>query len=71
MGTRQDSEAEAIALLERIQQYWREQGYEVTGYVKPAGFSPRLRSTVYEIETDLLNGVPRRKARGQQDTRQR
>jgi len=71
MGTRQDSEAEAIALLERIQRYWREQGYEVTGYVKPAGFSPRLRLTVYEIETDLVNGVPRRKAPRQQDTRQR
>jgi len=63
MSAKFQTEAEAIALLERIKVYWRERGYGVSGYIKSAGFSPRLRSTVYEIETNLVNGAPPEDAR--------
>lgn len=53
---------EASELLDRIVAYWMERGYVVSGLVIEAGYSPRLRSTVYEIKTDLVNGVPSRKA---------
>lgn len=58
MAAKFTTETEALELLERIKAYWRERGYDVTGYVRPAGYSSRLRSTVYEIETNLVNGVP-------------
>ncbi|MEM1105674.1 MAG: phosphoglycolate phosphatase [Pseudomonadota bacterium] len=60
MALKSDTEADAPALLEKIKTYWKARGYDVTGYVKPVGFSPRLRSTVYEIETDMVNGAPRK-----------
>jgi len=53
---------DARALLERIQTYWANRGYKVEGMVESAGYSPRLRSTVYEVKTDLVNGFPYRKA---------
>lgn len=52
----------ASELLERIRTYWAEQGYDVTGIVVEAEYSARLRSTVYEIQTDLVNGHPVREA---------
>lgn len=53
---------QASELLERIKAYWADRGYDVSGAIVEAGYSPRLRSTVYEIKTDLVNGVPSRKA---------
>lgn len=63
MAAKFTTESEALTLLERIKAYWLERGYEVTGYVKPVGYSSRLRSTVYEIETNLVNGAPPESAR--------
>lgn len=54
--------AKASELLERIQTFWADRGYLVTGRIVEAGYSERLRSTVYEIETDLLNGRPVKRA---------
>ncbi|MEL6661607.1 MAG: hypothetical protein AAFO57_06855 [Pseudomonadota bacterium] len=56
---REQTRAEAEAILNRIKSYWAAQGYEVEGAVFPAGYSERLRSTVYEVSTDLVNGMPR------------
>lgn len=58
-----ETENGARALLERIQKYWADRGYEVEGRVAPAGYSERLRSTVYEVHTDLVNGLPKEKQR--------
>ncbi|MEM1146481.1 MAG: phosphoglycolate phosphatase [Pseudomonadota bacterium] len=52
---------QAQALLCRIQDYWAERGYKVEGTIKNAGYSDRLRSTVFELETNLVAGVPRSK----------
>lgn len=53
---------EASELLERLQAFWAERGYNVNGMVVEGGYSERLRSTVYEIKTDMVNGHPVRKA---------
>ncbi len=53
---------QASELLERIKAYWADKGYEVSGAIVEAGYSARLRSTVYEVQTDLVNGLPSRKA---------
>lgn len=51
----------ARVLLEKIQAYWAGKGYDVHGQVFEAGYSERLRSTVYEVRTDLVNGMPQRR----------
>ena len=58
---RDDTEEAARALLEQICSYWAARGYTVNGCVTPAGYCPRLRSTVYEVHTDLVNGQPRQR----------
>ena len=58
MMQRMDTEREAQWLLSRIQCYWAERGHEVSGYVARGEYSPRLRSTVFEVRTNLIDGVP-------------
>lgn len=58
---KEQTQIEAQEILERIQTFWAQKGYQVHGAVRPAGYSPRLRSTVYEVCTDLVNGMPRAK----------
>ncbi|MDG1825098.1 MAG: phosphoglycolate phosphatase [Henriciella sp.] len=53
-----ETESAARAILQRIQAYWAERGYTVQGQVYASGYSERLRSTVYEVRTDLVNGMP-------------
>ena len=53
-----ETKEQAETLLERVQSYWAQQGYEVKGMVVPKGYSPRLRSTVYEVVTDMVGGLP-------------
>lgn len=57
---KEQTQTQAQEILERIQSYWAQKGFQVQGAVHPAGYSPRLRSTVYEVTTDLVNGLPRR-----------
>lgn len=56
-----ETKQRATALLEQIQSYWASKGYMVQGEIMPAGYSERLRSTVYEVHTDLRNGLPRQR----------
>lgn len=53
---------QASELLDRIKAFWADKGYQVSGLVVEAGYSDRLRSTIYEIRTDLVNGHPVKKA---------
>ena len=54
-----DSQAKALEILEKVRAYWAERGYEVNGTVEPRGYNARLRSTVYEIVTDMTGGLPK------------
>ncbi len=58
-----ETQSQARALLEKIQSYWAAQGYTIQGTVVEGEYSPRLRSTVYEVHTDLVAGLPRDFAR--------
>lgn len=49
---------QAAALLDKIQMYWASKGFRVQGTIFEAGYNERLRSTVYEVHTDLRNGMP-------------
>ena len=58
-----ETQTQAQALLEKIQAYWADRGYEVQGSVVEGEYNPRLRSTVYEVFTDLVAGLPKDYAR--------
>ncbi|MEM9423054.1 MAG: hypothetical protein AAF986_11265 [Pseudomonadota bacterium] len=53
-----ESEKAARDLLERIKLYWLDRGFEIDGSIKNAGYNNRLRSTVFEVETNLVAGRP-------------
>lgn len=54
-----DSKAKALEILEKVRSYWMARGYDVNGTVEPRGYDPRLRSTVYEVVTDMKGGLPK------------
>lgn len=53
-----ETKEKAQEILAQIQAYWAERGYDVQGTIKADGYSPRLRSTVYEVVTDMVAGLP-------------
>ncbi|MEL6723732.1 MAG: hypothetical protein AAFZ74_00865 [Pseudomonadota bacterium] len=55
---RTDSKEAALELLNRIKAYWLDRGFKVEGTIKNAGYSDRLRSTVFEVETNIISGIP-------------
>jgi len=58
-----ETEEAARDLLHRIKAYWFDRGFEIEGSVKNAGYSDRLRSTVFELETNLVAGRPPKEKR--------
>ena len=59
MGEMFDSKEKALEILKQVQAYWAERGYQVQGTIEARGYNPRLRSTVYEIVTDMIGGLPK------------
>lgn len=55
---KKDSKEAALELLDRIKAYWLARGFTVEGSIKNAGYSDRLRSTVFEVETNIIAGLP-------------
>ncbi len=51
----------AIALMEKIDAYWRERGYEVKFDLQNVGFHPAIRESRYDLRTDMVDGFPIRK----------
>ena len=52
----------ARRLKERIEQYWSERGYEVNIDLVDAGFVPAMRSARTDVRSNMVNGVPQRRA---------
>jgi hypothetical protein len=52
----------AQRLKQRIQEYWRERGYEVEINLVEAPFVAAMRSGRTDVRSDLKNGIPRRRA---------
>ena len=55
---RNQTEQAANELLSSIQEYWEKRGFVVQGDIVPAGYSDRLRATVFEVRTDMVGGRP-------------
>ncbi len=51
--------AGALILKERIEAYWRERGKHVQITTHSAGFHMAIRSSRYDLRSDLINGCPR------------
>ncbi len=51
----------ASDLKERIEDYWRGQGYEVDVKLVDAGFQAAMRSARTDVRSDMVNGLPIRR----------
>lgn len=49
----------AMAQANRIRDYWAERGYKVQVRVINRGFSHQMRGVRYDIESDLICGLPK------------
>jgi hypothetical protein len=52
----------ARRLKQRIEEYWRERGYAVDVKLIEAGFVAAMRSARTDVRSDMVNGLPSRKA---------
>ena len=50
----------ARRLKQRIEDYWRERGYDVEIRLVDAAFMPAMRSARTDVRSDMVNGLPRR-----------
>lgn len=51
----------AKRLKQRIEEYWRERGYNVDVKLVEAGFVPAMRSARTDVRSDMVNGMPSRR----------
>lgn len=56
----------ADALKTRIEAYWRERGFDVQVMLVEGSFTPQLRACRVDVRSDLVNGLPRMRARTNQ-----
>lgn len=59
----------ASLLKAKIENYWRERGQDVTVSILGMGFHPVVRSTRFDIRSDLINGAPRKRVRRLDDNK--
>lgn len=45
----------------KIQEYWRDRGYDVSVDLIEEGFVPAMRSGRTDVRSDMVNGLPRRR----------
>lgn len=57
----------ADRLKKRILEYWQERGYAVDVRLVDAGFMPAMRSARCDVRSDMVNGMPRRIERKNDD----
>ncbi|MBL8550244.1 MAG: hypothetical protein JNJ73_09675 [Hyphomonadaceae bacterium] len=50
----------ARRLKQRIEEYWRERGYEVDVKLVDASFVAAMRSARTDVRSDMINGLPTR-----------
>lgn len=52
----------ARRLKQRIEEYWRERGFTVDVKLIEAGFVAAMRSARTDVRSDMVNGMPTKKA---------
>lgn len=50
----------ARRIKQKIEEYWRDRGYDVVVKLVDAGFMPAMRSARTDVRSDMVNGMPRR-----------
>lgn len=55
------SQRGAERLKEKLEAYWRERGYDVAVVLREATFHASVRSTRFDLRSDMINGYPRRR----------
>jgi hypothetical protein len=50
----------ARKLKQKIEDYWRERGYDVRVKLVEAPFMAAMRSARTDVRSDMVNGMPRR-----------
>jgi hypothetical protein len=60
----------ARRLKQRIEEYWRDKGYNVDVKLVEAAFVAAMRSARTDVRSDMVNGFPR-KARNEEDNSSR
>jgi hypothetical protein len=50
----------ARKLKQKIEDYWRERGYDVQVKLVEAPFMAAMRSARTDVRSDMVNGMPRR-----------
>jgi len=58
----------ARRLKQRIEEYWRERGYTVDVKLIDAGFVAAMRSARTDVRSDMVNGLPARRADDEQSS---
>ena len=56
----------ARRLKQRIEEYWRERGYDVDVKLIEAGFVAAMRSARTDVRSDMVNGLPSRRGEGEE-----
>lgn len=56
----------ANEIARRIKEYWEARGYTVDIDLRPVEFTTELRSSRYDVRSNLVNGWPVRKAPAEQ-----
>lgn len=52
----------ARRLKQRIEEYWRERGFQVDVKLVEAGFVAAMRSARTDVRSDMVNGFPTKRA---------
>ncbi|MEM0928883.1 MAG: hypothetical protein AAGI89_06285 [Pseudomonadota bacterium] len=50
----------ASRLQSLIREYWKKQGYDVDVKLVQEGFVSTMRSSRFDVRSDMVNGMPRR-----------
>jgi hypothetical protein len=51
----------ARRIKNKIEDYWRERGYDVDVKLVDAGFMAAMRSARTDVRSDMVNGMPRKR----------
>ncbi len=59
----------ARRLKQRIEEYWRERGYNVDIKLVEAGFVAAMRSARTDVRSDMVNGLPTKREKDDERVR--
>lgn len=59
----------ARRLKQRIEEYWRDRGYAVDIKLIEAGFVAAMRSARTDVRSDMVNGMPTKRAEDEERVR--